>query len=207
MQQRHVVVMAKAPRVGAVKARLARSLGPVRAWQVYRTMASFAVRRLVRPRRWVLWVALTPDGARPDPRWGRGFRVISQGPGDLGRRMARCFAQLPPGPAVMVGGDIPALSARHVEAAFRALGEREAVLGPAPDGGYWLVGLRRTPGQERAFNGVRWSGADALSDTARHLALRGRRQMPARIDMLEDVDDLSSFARWRRRSAPCLSVP
>lgn len=117
---------------------------------------------------------------------------LPQGSGDLGERMQRIFTALPPGPAVIVGTDIPGISPRHIGHAFRALGAHDAVFGPAADGGYWLVGLRRTPKTpRRIFKGVRWSGPHALRDTLANL--NGARV--ATIGMLEDVDDAPSHRR------------
>ena len=101
------------------------------------------LRRLARDRRWHLRIAVTPDKAR---RHGlhsrRGVEAVGQGGGDLGVRMRRALAACPPGPVVLVGGDIPALAARHVADAFRLLGRYDLVFGPAEDGGFWLVGAR-----------------------------------------------------------------
>jgi len=101
---------------------------------------------------------------------------------------------LPPGPAVIVGTDIPDLSAAHVSRAFRALGDHDAVFGPAADGGYWLVGLRRSPRVPDAFSSVRWSTEHALSDTLANLV--GLKV--AFVETLDDVDDGASLARWRQ---------
>src|SRR3546814_16124850 len=86
--------------------------------------------------------------------------------------MDRVMRVLPPGPAVIIGTDIPDIRPRHAAAAFRALGRHDAVFGPAADGGYWLVGLRRRPTIPRAFDGVRWSTEHALADTRANLRPR-----------------------------------
>jgi glycosyltransferase A (GT-A) superfamily protein (DUF2064 family) len=108
--------------------------------------------------------------------------------------MQRIFDSLPPGPVVIVGTDIPGIRPAHIAAAFRRLGDHDAVLGPATDGGYWLVGLRRRPYALRPFARVRWSGSHALADTLANL--EGRRV--ALVATLGDVDD----ARCLRLHAP-----
>ncbi len=111
--------------------------------------------------------------------------------------MARVFTLLPPGPAVIIGSDIPDLGPAHIEAAFRALGGAEAVFGPAADGGYWLVGLRRRPRVPRGlFQRVRWSSDQALADT---LAGLPRAMSVALLETLADVDDARDYARWLAR--------
>jgi glycosyltransferase A (GT-A) superfamily protein (DUF2064 family) len=85
----------------------------------------------------------------------------------------------------VIGADIPGISRAHVARAFRALGASDAVFGPAHDGGYWLVGLKRTRVLPSGlFRGVRWSTEHALTDT--------RASIPdlkiAYVDSLRDVD-------------------
>lgn len=193
----HLVVFAKAPRLGRVKSRLARDVGAVAAWGFYRQTLAAVTRRLAGRGRWRAWLAVTPDiwAAGRGP-WPAGWDVLAQGAGDLGQRMDRVMRGLPPGPVVLVGTDIPGLSRRHVEDAFAALGRHDAVFGPAPDGGYWLVGLRRRPHMPRLFRDVRWSTEHALADT---LANLGPGQTAARLDTLEDVDDGAAFVRWRNK--------
>ena len=191
----HLVIFAKSPRLGRVKARLSADIGVVAATALYRrTLAAMAL-RLGRDRRWRTVVAITPDKdamSRVVP--GRGLR-IGQGPGDLGQRLGRVFRRLPKGRAVIVGSDIPDISPRHVAEAFRALGRYDAVFGPADDGGYWLVGLKRRPRLLSPFAGVRWSSPSALADTLANLG-PGRRV--ALLEVLVDVDDGASLAGWRR---------
>ena len=98
------------------------------------------LRRLDDPR-WRLVLAVSPDHAGLTSRaWPPHLPRIPQGPGDLGNRMGRILRMMPPGPVCIVGGDIPGLGPAHIDRAFGLLGTHDAVFGPAPDGGYWLVG-------------------------------------------------------------------
>jgi uncharacterized protein len=201
-ERRHVVVFARAPQLGRVKRRLARGIGAAAALVFYRATATRLIRALARDRRWRCHVAVTPDrrAPPPPPAW-RHAHVMAQGPGDLGHRMARAFRALPPGPAVIVGSDIPDLAPRHVAAAFAALGHADVVLGPAEDGGYWLVGLaRRRPLPRGLFAGVRWSSATALADTRASLPRFARVVL---LERLADIDDEAAYRRMltRRRGA------
>ena len=198
--QRRLVVMARAPRLGAVKRRLARDVGDVEALRFYRAHTAALLRDLSRDPRWQTWLAVTPDGAAHDPRglWGFGGPVIAQGSGDLGQRMFRIFEELPPGPLVIVGSDIPGITPERVFAAFRALGAHDWVFGPAEDGGYWLVGARRRPVLRDPFAGVRWSTAHALDDTLANL----KGANVAFVDRLRDVDkgeDLAALGKGALR--------
>jgi hypothetical protein len=173
-----LVVFARAPRLGAVKRRLARGIGAMGALRFYRGQLA-AVLAVAQDRRWQGRIAATPDRARA--RWPRRLPVIPQGMGDLGARMARAMRRRRR--VVVVGSDIPGISREDIRNAFRALGQADAVFGPAQDGGYWLVGLGpRRPA--RPFAEVRWSTEHALSDTLANFA--GRRI--ALLRTLRDVD-------------------
>ena len=154
--RRHLVIFVKAPRRGQVKTRLARGIGAGPATAFYRQQTDLLLRKLG-DGRWRLWLAVTPDSDTRAKFWPLRLRRFPQGGGDLGRRMQRAFDCLPPGPAVLVGTDIPDLTRAHIATAFAALGAHDVVFGPASDGGYWLVGLRRRPRLPAAFQNVRWS--------------------------------------------------
>jgi rSAM/selenodomain-associated transferase 1 len=192
---RHLVVFLRAPRLGRVKSRLAAGIGALAALRFYRLATAQLLQRVSRDRRWRCHVWITPDRAARHPPWRAAAQWQGQGSGDLGRRMARVFRVLPPGPAVIIGSDIPAIRPAHIAAAFSALGTHQAVFGPATDGGYWLVGLRRRPRvPDRLFERVRWSSEHALADTRAGLP---REMSVALLETLEDVDDAGAYARWR----------
>jgi rSAM/selenodomain-associated transferase 1 len=193
--KRHLVIFARAPRLGAVKRRLARDIGAVGAWRFYSAVLRRMTERLGRDPRWDCRLAVTGGPAR----WPAHVDRIDQGRGDLGARMDRVMRALPPGPVVIIGTDIPDIAPRHIAAAFAALGTHEAVFGPADDGGYWLIGLRRRPFRPSLIGPVRWSTQHALADTER---LLGPRVRAARLETLTDVDDAASLARWRAARAP-----
>lgn len=184
---RHLIVMAKAPRLGRVKTRLAADVGAVCAAGFYRRTLHDVTRRLGADARWQTWLGVTPDRDIADDRlWPAGPDRIAQGSGDLGRRMTRLLTALPPGPAVLVGADIPAIRPGHIWQAFRALGRNDAVFGPATDGGFWLVGLKRPLAGIDIFSGVAWSRPDTLEVTLARLPKGWRAGL---VDTLDDVDD------------------
>src|SRR5207245_10152493 len=116
----------------------------------------------------------------------------AQGRGDLGERMRRALAECPPGPAVLIGTDIPALGAHHIAEAFRLLGRHDLVFGPAADGGFWLIGARRSPRLPPLFGDVRWSGPYALADVLGNLPRLVSVGFAARLG---DVDDAVALRR------------
>ena len=195
-KDRHLVIFARAPRLGTVKRRLARDIGAVGAWRFHRDSTAALLRRLARDPRWRCWLAVTPDRAALARRglWPGPQRLAAQGPGDLGARMGRAFHSLPPGPAVIVGADNPGIRARHVAEAFRRLGRHDWVIGPADDGGYWLIGARRRPALRLPFAGVAWGGDRVLARTLANL----ERQKVALLEDLIDVDTGADLARWKK---------
>ncbi|HZT89822.1 MAG TPA: DUF2064 domain-containing protein [Stellaceae bacterium] len=197
MIRRHLVLFLRRPRLGRGKRRLARDIGDVAALRFERLMIARLLRRLARDRRWRLRLAVTPDRDRHGRGlWPSRLRAAGQGGGDLGGRMRRAVAGCPPGPVVLVGADIPALSPDHIAEAFRLLGRHDLVFGPAEDGGFWLVGARRSPRPPPPFGRVRWSGPHALADVLGNLPRRASVGFAAR---LADVDDGPSYRAVIRR--------
>lgn len=191
---RHLVILARAPQAGRVKRRLAQEIGVLAATSFYRTTLATTLRILTADRRWRSWLFVTPDDSLDHPTW-RGVRRRRQGRGDLGQRMRMPFDTLPPGPVVLVGSDIPAMRPHHIARAFALLGRSDLVLGPATDGGYWLIGARRLRALPHAlFAGVRWSTPHALADT---LATIPARYSVGFADTLDDIDDAADLRRFQ----------
>ena len=192
-QRRHLILFVRTPALGSGKRRLAREIGDIAALRFERLMLMRLLRRPGRDRRWQLRVAVTPDRARYRKRlWPRGVPVSAQGHGDLGVRMQRALAACPPGPAVLVGADIPALAPHHIAEAFHLLGDHDLVFGSATDGGFWLLGMRHPRHLPPLFGEVRWSSPHALSDTLANLPRRVSAGFAATLD---DVDDGESYRR------------
>jgi rSAM/selenodomain-associated transferase 1 len=185
-----VVVFARAPRLGAVKRRLAREIGARAALRFHVATLTGLTRALVADRRYRTVLAITPDRARL--RLPVRVTRIPQGSGHLGVRMHRAFRRFPRCRVALIGSDVPDAAPTDVWAAFRALGSAQAVFGPAADGGYWLVALSsRRPA--RPFTSVRWSSEHALADTLANFA--GRRI--AMLRTLHDVDTAADLNRLR----------
>jgi rSAM/selenodomain-associated transferase 1 len=185
-----LAVIAKAPVPGRVKTRLCPPYTPAEAAALAEaalrdTLA--AVARAPAARRVVIL-----DGV-PGPWLPRGFAVLPQRGGGLAERLAHAFEDLA-GPALVVGMDTPQLTPELLSAGLAALQRADAVLGPALDGGYWAVGLRRP--DARAFAGVPMSTADTGRRQRRRLRALGLRV--ASLPALRDVDhaeDVRAVAR------------
>ncbi|MEX0306120.1 MAG: TIGR04282 family arsenosugar biosynthesis glycosyltransferase [Ruegeria sp.] len=188
--RRTLVIMVKEPRPGWVKTRLGRDIGMVDAAWWFRHQTRSLTRRLRDPR-WQIVLAVSPDMEGMSSRvWPADLPRAAQGRGDLGNRMARMLRGAPKGPVCLIGADIPGITRVHIARAFRALGSAEMVFGPAPDGGYWLVGAQRYGALPSGlFRDVRWSTEHALTDTL--TSVRGCRV--ALLDHLRDVDTVADL--------------
>lgn len=194
-----VIVFARFPEPGACKTRLIPRLGAEGAARLYRRLAERtfeSVLALDRPRL-LRVVAATPPDELPKVRtWvGSEFTVRAQAKGDLGDRMQRAVADAFDEGArrvLVVGTDCPALGAEELDEALDALEDHDAVVGPALDGGYVLIGFSRP--LPHAFEDVPWSSPDTLRVTRERLAECGARvaELEPRLD-LDTPEDLDAW--------------
>jgi len=160
--------MAKAPRPGQVKTRLEPLLGPAgcAALQAGLIRRAAAWARAIAPG--AAWVAFDPPDGEDEVRalTGAGVRLLAQVGGDLGARLAAASEAVlaaHPGPVIVVGTDMPTLGPEHAREAFGALDAgADVCFGPAHDGGYYLVGLRRPAPAVFALPADVWGGPDVL---------------------------------------------
>lgn len=189
--QRTLTIFGREPVAGRTKSRLARAVGARTAAGVSRALLehTVAVARAAPGWRVVLSFAESPR-----TEWSRnlGVAVESQCEGDLGDRMRHAFERRAlegAEAAVIIGSDCPELRVVHLESAAAALQRRPVVLGPARDGGYWLIG-QRLPGAD-LFEGVPWS--DRTTATATRRVIRRRGLAWAELDLLQDVDTVEDL--------------
>jgi glycosyltransferase A (GT-A) superfamily protein (DUF2064 family) len=181
-----LILFLRVPAIGRGKSRLAKDIGKVEAWRLSRAMTAGVLRRVLDPR-WRLVVRVTPDGAMAGTE--------PQGRGDLGQRLQRAIRAHARGSVAVIGTDAPDLDRAHVAAAFKAARRHGAAIGPAADGGFWILALSARRARSVAFEGVRWSTAHAMADTI--AAIGGR---AARLETLIDVDDRAALTAWRARA-------
>ena len=195
--------MARVPVAGRVKTRLAREIGVVGATIFYRVAMRNVIARLGCQPFWRTVLIIDPDSGTMSRMLPAGAARAGQGRGDLGVRMQRPMRVLPPGPVCLIGTDVPEISVADVRRAFRLLGGNDAVFGPAEDGGFWLVGLRRSPRRIDPYRGrVPWSQADALERTLANLS-GVRVGFTARHHDIDSAADLArNGGRYARRVPP-----
>jgi len=202
-----LIVFVKAPRPGAVKTRLIPALDPVTAAALYRLLAEEAVRRTAPgPGEYERLFFFAPTDARAELEAWLGPRAwFPQEDTDLGARMTAAFERAfrrGARRAAIVGTDVPGVSREVVLEALSALDAHDLVLGPAHDGGYYLLALARS--EPEIFRGIAWSTGAVLAATmekARSLGLS-----VATLEPLADIDTLADVrASWDSLS-PLLSA-
>ena len=194
--------MARWPAPGRCKRRLAQELGAARAAQIQArlTVHTLAAAREARQGHGLeLVLAVEGLGSRAARRWGQAHgadRTVLQGRGALGLRMQRQFqraAREGASQMVLIGSDLPQLEASDLSAAFTVLGQRRGVLGPALDGGYWLIGLRRP--EPELLAGIDWGSELVLEQTVAAMARRGLE--PGLLSRRGDLDWARDLLPWR----------
>ena len=190
--RRALVVIAKEPVPGAVKTRLASVLGADGAARVAAAMLedTLAGMAQVDAEPWVCFAP--PDACTRMASLAPGCGLLAQVEGDLGDRLAACFAALLGGGAervVIVAADTPQVPRATYQAAFALLDQVDVVLGPAADGGYYLVGAKAA--LPELFVGVPM-GTDAVLQVTIQRAIH-RRLRIATVPMLRDLDRLEDL--------------
>jgi len=203
----HIVVMAKAPQPGQVKTRLAQAIGEDAAAALAGRMLDRALETARQAAVGTLELCVTPDLPHPSlcvaaARFGAG--LSEQGDGDLGQRMARIARRvLADGEQpIIVGSDCPELALRHLQQAAHMLQTKDAVLQPAADGGYVLIGLRGF--DPRLFETLPWGTATVMATTRDRL--RDLAWSWWEGETLHDIDtaqDLRYLPKeWRNAATP-----
>ncbi len=190
-----LIVMAKTPRIGHGKSRLAREAGRVAAWRINRFLHAHTM-RIAGDARWTVVLAVSPDRdarVRLPGVWPACVSRCAQGRGDLGARMSRAMMHAR-GPVAVIGTDCPDATRRDIASAFAALRRAPVVIGAAPDGGFWILAARRGRDVAPAFRNVRWSSAHTLADVESKLRVRA-----VRLRTLPDIDTLEDWRAFRRR--------
>jgi rSAM/selenodomain-associated transferase 1 len=206
-------MLARWPAPGRCKSRLVPGVGTGRAAAIQARLTRHGLTAAAEARRLLasaagsdgpgagLSLVLATSGLGPGAaaRWGRRLvvdRVVSQGPGSLGLRMQRQMRRgWREGAAavVLIGSDLPELAAGDLLAALRALEHSALVLGPAGDGGYWLIGRRRPTPQ--VFAGIDWGSDRVLEQTLAQARRAGL--STALLAQRHDLDRPADLERWR----------
>jgi rSAM/selenodomain-associated transferase 2/rSAM/selenodomain-associated transferase 1 len=207
ISKEHLIIFTRYPETGITKTRLIPLLGAKGAANLQRKMTEHTLSRMMGLAvSNDLTIEIRYDGGNEKlmRQWlGSEFEYALQGSGDLGKRMQGAFEdafESGAAYAVIIGTDVPDLTAKVIENAFTLLKEKDMVLGPAKDGGYYLIGFEKTafsPTVSGLFSGIPWGENDVLKKTINIVTGLGLNY--SMLDELNDVDRPEDFLIWKRR--------
>ena len=189
--------MYRAPVEGTVKTRLAKTIGSEKALALYRWLGLRQLEAALEAGK--TEVRYAPDNAESAMREWLGDEVecVPQGLGELGERMERAveaaFAETGTERVILIGADCPSLDAAALREAEDCLGEADVAIGPAEDGGYYLLGLKRA--HASLFAEIPWGTDRVLERTIERCREAGLKV--ALLERREDVDDWESLQRQK----------
>jgi len=183
-----LVLFARYPTAGRAKTRLIPAIGAAGAAALHRRLTERALAEM-RATGLPVEVRTTGAPAAAFRRWLGDVPCVPQGGGHLGARMRRAAAAAP---AILVGADVPDLTACHLTAAAAALERSPVAIGPAEDGGYYLIGVARP--MPWLFAPMAWGTGVVRAETLARLARRGMES--ALLEPLSDLDTPDDLRRW-----------
>ncbi len=184
-----LLLFARYPAAGACKTRLIPALGPAGAAALHRHLTERTV-AILQQSGCPVTIAYTGADKREFETWlGDGIALTEQVEGDLTAKLLAC---LDPAPVIFFGADTPDLQHHHVASAVAALETHEVVIGPAEDGGYYLIGMRQA--RPELFVGMPWSTEQVLPETLVRLKRLGTE--PLLLETLSDCDRPEDLACW-----------
>jgi rSAM/selenodomain-associated transferase 1 len=194
MNREVVLVFQKNAILGKVKTRLASGMGELRALEIYRHLIqlTYSAMEDVPVTVWTYFSDFIPETVNTSIE--KSFVQEGQ---DLGERMANAFArsfELGMDKVVLIGTDCPTLQSNHLNEAFEALTHSDLVLGPATDGGYYLIGMNRRA--DYLFEVITWSTSQVLSETLNVASQHG-----LTTTLLHELDDIDTQEDWQRYSS------
>ncbi len=193
-----LIIFTKNPVEGKVKTRLAKDIGAENALKIYEILLRYS-KEVTTPLEVTRQVYYSEEIPEKDLWSGKSFTKKLQSGKDLGERMENAFAQ---GFAegfdkiVIIGTDLFELETKDLESAFIALDDHDYVIGPAQDGGYYLLGMKSL--NSEIFKNKQWSTSSVFNDTLKDLEGATVKILETQndIDVLEDIKDHPDFQNF-----------
>lgn len=198
METNKLIIFAKQPELGKVKTRLSVSIGEDETLKIYRELLEItkSVTSNIDVDKVVYWNHLTNilfNG------FVTGYRAEVQEEGDLGWKMERAFqkeSQSKPNKILIIGTDCPFLTKEIILNAYQSLEQSDFVIGPARDGGYYLLGMKEF--SPYLFHSIPWSTKDVLSLTMN--VIQNHNKTVTLLEELYDIDAIDDLKYWKGQS-------
>ncbi len=191
MAENHLIIFVKNPIPGTVKTRIARTVGDEKAVQVYQELLAYT-QQITQglPYHRVVYYG---DFINSDDDWN-GYDKRLQTQGDLGQRMLSAFEeqfQAGANKVIIIGSDCLEITSDHIQLAFEALDQADVVMGPATDGGYYLLGMKKL--HSFLFENMPWSQPELRQLTELAILQNG-----LTVELLEALTDIDEWADYER---------
>ncbi len=186
MEKVNLIIFARRPEISIGKRRLKNRIGKALGANFYHRNLLRTILKIHNDSRIHLKLCVTPDSALKN--WPKSIfpkvERINQGPGDIGEKMWRIFSNNT-NKTIIIGSDIPDITSKIILSAWKKLYLSNIVLGPAKDGGFWLIGLANSKKFKGIFNNVFWSQQNTLSEVVKNIPPS---ESILYVDTLEDID-------------------
>jgi rSAM/selenodomain-associated transferase 1 len=192
----HLLLFARAPRPGHVKTRLAQTLGKQKACEAYQQLLQALSSQLGSLKNVTVYHSPPDAAAELRPFFPAHWLYTPQQGPDLGARLHHAFSVSfnHATRVCVIGSDCPYLTTEDIEKSWSLLDRHDLVLGPAHDGGYWLIGLKQP--QPHLFHQINWGTNEVLQQT-----LDRARDLQLKVSLLRELSDIDTEADWRDYTA------
>ena len=201
MKRNALIIFAREPKLGKVKTRLAKDVGDREALRLYKSFVRHTLKMVKEVKDMDCYIFYAGSNASMPflRKYARQFTLKKQQGSDLGERMYRAFKYVEGcgyENALIIGTDCLEINAKDIDRAIKMLGKNDYVLGPSMDGGYYLLGSKRT--QRSIFQGIAWGESEVLSKTVQKMEKMGKsyRFLPRK----RDIDHLSDWLNYLKKN-------
>lgn len=202
MKDNCLILMVKCPRKGEVKKRLSNSIGETNATEFYRRSGLDMLDTIIRHDFDVRIGFHPPNEEGCIGSWlGSGLDLIPQSGDDLGERQGSLLEKgfdLGYSKVCVMSSDLPDIPVERIHEAFAGLKSMDCVIGPSPDGGYYLIGFSTDGFEKNIFKGMQWSHSNVTDEMRRRLVLQGIEWIE--IEPWQDVDDIDDLGDLIKRN-------
>lgn len=198
MSEKAIIIFSKKPKLGKVKTRIATSLGDSTALEIYKELLeiTFKILHPMNCKKYLFWDELPDESSS---YLDQGFELRIQKGIDLGERMENAFSEVIPfhDKVIIVGTDCPYINSNLLEQSFVCLEQSDIVIGPATDGGYYLLGKKVL--NTKIFRNIKWSTDTVLTET-----IQTCKEQNLKFDLLmelSDIDTEADYIQWKRKTS------